>query len=99
VEKQRERARNALRHEDQVFRRGHGSGRQSRSGNCACARRLDPDNWKSTLEYIKIHGFWALLTNAVSKEIVKDYVKEHKAPPPGVKYSEYRDLAWTRGNK
>jgi hypothetical protein len=57
----------------------------------------DPVMWGQILRHIQVNGFWPLLTNAVSKEAAKEYVKTNNAPPPGVKFSEYRDLAWSRG--
>ena len=58
-----------------------------------------PDHslWPAILDHIHKTGMWVMLTNAVSKETAKEYVKIHNAPPPGVKFREYRDLAWTRG--
>jgi hypothetical protein len=54
-------------------------------------------DFEATLAEIRAHELWHLLTKAVSKEAVKEYIAEHNTPPPGVTYSEYRDLAWSRG--
>lgn len=54
-------------------------------------------DFEATLAEIRANGLWHLLAKAVSKEAVKEYIDEHKKPPPGVNYSEYRDLAWSRG--
>jgi len=54
-------------------------------------------DFDATLAEIQKHGLWSLLTKAVSKETVKEYIGIHNQPPPGVEYSEYRDLSWKRG--
>lgn len=54
-------------------------------------------DFDATLAAIREQNLWHLLTKAVSKEAVKDYIKEHGVPPAGVDYSEYRDLSWKRG--
>jgi hypothetical protein len=54
-------------------------------------------DFEATLAEIRAHNLWHLLTKAVSKEAVKEYIEEHKQPPPGVNYTEFKDLAWSRG--
>lgn len=56
-------------------------------------------DFEATLAEIRAHELWHLLTKAVSKEAVKEYIEEHKKPPPGVNYSEFRDLVWSRGKR
>lgn len=53
-------------------------------------------DFEAMLAEIQAKGLWTLLTRAVSKEAVKEYISEYKTPPPGIEYSEYRDLAWSR---
>lgn len=55
-------------------------------------------DFDAVLAKIRGENLWHMLTKAVSKEAVKDYIKEHGAPPDGIDYSEYRDLSWKRGN-
>ena len=54
-------------------------------------------DFEATLAEIRAHELWHLLTKAVSKEAVKDYIEANKKPPPGVTYTEFKDLAWSRG--
>lgn len=56
-----------------------------------------PEQWAGVLRHIADHALWIMFTNAVRKETVKEYIETNKAPPPGVNYSEYRDLVWSRG--
>ena len=59
---------------------------------------VDSDSvWKQITDHFYQHGLWSMLTKAVAKETVKEYIGIHKAPPPGVEYSEFRDLSWKRG--
>ena len=54
-------------------------------------------DWDATLAFIKEHNAFGLLNQAVNKTSVKEYIEENKAPPPGVEYTSFRDLAWRRG--
>lgn len=57
---------------------------------------VPPDAWQTILDHIQNTGLWALLNKAVNKTQVKDMI-EAAAPPPGVKYTTFKDLAWRRG--
>lgn len=54
-------------------------------------------DWDQALAYIKENQAYYLLTQAVNKTSVKEFIEANKAPPPGVEYSSFRDLAWRRG--
>lgn len=54
-------------------------------------------DWDATLAFIRENNAFGLLNQAVNKTACKEYIEEHKAPPPGVEYSSFRDLAWRRG--
>lgn len=59
--------------------------------------RCNVADFDAVIECVQKEGLWNLLTKAVSKEAVKEYIGIHNAPPPGVAYSEFKDLTWTRG--
>ena len=40
----------------------------------------------------------AYFTNAVSKELVLDYVKEHETPPAGVDYTRFIEVQFRKGS-
>jgi hypothetical protein len=54
-------------------------------------------DFDATLGYIVENKAFHLLNRAVNKTSVKEYIQEHSAPPPGVEYSSFKDLAWRRG--
>lgn len=58
---------------------------------------VDAAQWQATLAHIQAHGNWHFLNKAINKTAVKEYIDEHKANPPGVKYDTYRDLSWRKG--
>jgi hypothetical protein len=43
------------------------------------------EDWDSLLAYVLENSAWDLLTHAVSKEAVKEFMEKHQANPPGVK--------------
>ena len=51
---------------------------------------------ENILDHIQNTGLWALLNKAVNKTAVKEMI-EAAAPPPGVRYTTFKDLAWRRG--
>lgn len=53
--------------------------------------------WGLVKAHLRGTAMWTLLNQAVSKNAVKDVIKETNAVPPGVEYSSYKDLAWKRG--
>jgi hypothetical protein len=55
--------------------------------------------WPEVLQYIQAHAMWGLLNNAVNKSAAKEIIEANKAPPPGVEYTSFRDLNWTRDKK
>ena len=59
--------------------------------------RSSVKDFDATLAEIREKGLWHLLTKAVSKEATKEYIEEYGKPPPGVEYTEFKDLAWRRG--
>jgi len=54
------------------------------------------EDFEATLAEIQSKGLWHMLTKAVSKEAVKDYLDEHKVVPPGVRFEQFKDLSWRR---
>ena len=58
---------------------------------------VSPQDWPAVLGHIQAHGNWHFLNKAINKTAVKEYIDEHKANPPGVKYDTYRDLSWRKG--
>ena len=54
------------------------------------------EDFEATLAEIKSKGLWHMLTKAVAKEAVKDYIDEYKAAPPGVRFEQFKDLSWRR---
>lgn len=40
----------------------------------------------------------AYFTNAVSKEMIVEYVKQHETPPPGVDYTRYIEVQFRKGS-
>ena len=54
-------------------------------------------DWDQTIAFIKANDAYYLLNHAVSKTATKEYIDANKAPPPGVEYSSFKDLAWRRG--
>lgn len=47
-------------------------------------------------EFVKAHGDLSWFTNAVSKELVVDYSKEHNARPPGVDLTRFVEVQFRR---
>ena len=54
------------------------------------------EDFDAALAEIKEKGLWHMLTKAVSKEAVKEYIDEYKASPPGVRFEQFKDLSWRR---
>ena len=54
-------------------------------------------DWDATLAKIQAEGLWHLLTHAVSKEAMKEYIETNKESPPGVEFTTFKDLSWRRG--
>jgi len=59
--------------------------------------KVTVENFETVLAEIREKGLWSMLTAALSKTAVKEYIDEHGAPPVGTKYETYRDLNWRRG--
>ena len=59
-------------------------------------RMPDAEAWKFVLDHIHTTGLWALLNKAVNKTVAKEMI-EASTPPPGIKYTAFKDLAWRRG--
>lgn len=49
-------------------------------------------NWDTTLTSILTNQQYNLLNKAVNKMAVKEYIAEHGTPPPGVNYTEKREV-------
>lgn len=45
-------------------------------------------DFAAVLEHVRTEDAWELLKGAVSKEAVKEYIKLHGTPPPGVNYTQ-----------
>jgi len=56
-------------------------------------------DWEATLAEIQSKGLWHLLTHAVSKEAVKEYIEVNKEAPAGVEFTTFKDLSWRRGKE
>ena len=54
------------------------------------------EDFEAALAEIKEKGLWHMLTKAVSKEAVKDYIDAYKVVPPGVRFEQFKDLSWRR---
>lgn len=54
-------------------------------------------HWDAIKKHIRAQGNWNILTKAIKKEAVVEYVDVNKVPPPGVKLDTFRDLQWRRG--
>lgn len=54
------------------------------------------EDFEAVLAEIKEKGLWHMLTKAVSKEAVKDYIEAYKESPPGVRFEQFKDLSWRR---
>ena len=54
------------------------------------------EDFEAALAEIREKGLWHMLTKAVSKEAVKDYIDEYKGVPPGVRFEQFKDLSWRR---
>lgn len=59
--------------------------------------RSSVNDWDALLAHIREQNLWQLLTKAVGKEAVKEYLDERQELPPGVKFEQYKDLSWSRG--
>lgn len=55
------------------------------------------EKWPAILAHLQSTGLWALFNQAVNKTTVKEIIKDTNATPPGVEYSEFKDLAWKKG--
>ena len=49
-------------------------------------------DWDKTLAYVKEHDLYEMLTKGVSKTVVRDFIEENGAPPPGVNFSSRRTI-------
>ena len=59
--------------------------------------RASVSNAEEFMGYVISSESWNLLTNAANKTAVQEYMETHPAPPPGVKFDSFQDLAWRRG--
>ena len=57
----------------------------------------DPAGWDAIVHHFATHAAWHFLNKVANKTSVKEYIEEHKQPPPGIKYESYKDLSWRRG--
>lgn len=57
------------------------------------------DNWDSFIATVEETHAWHLLNHAANKTAVKEYIEQNNAPPPGVRYESFKDLAWRRGKR
>lgn len=55
------------------------------------------DDWEQFMAWMKANDAYYMLTQAVSKVAVKEYIDANNATPPGLQYSSYRDLSWRKG--
>lgn len=55
------------------------------------------EDWDAALAFIRKEEAWHLLNHAVGKTSVKEFIEVNNAPPPGVRYDSFKDLAWRRG--
>ena len=60
-------------------------------------KTVPEEQWAAVLNHILATANWGLLNRAVNKTVVKEIIEEKKAPPPGVKYTSFKDLSWRRG--
>lgn len=54
------------------------------------------EDFEAALAEIREKSLWHMLTKAVSKEAVKDYIEVYKESPPGVRFEQFKDLSWRR---
>lgn len=54
-------------------------------------------HWDAIKKQFRALGHWGILTKAVKKEAVVEYVEVHQIPPPGTKIETFRDLQWRKG--
>lgn len=59
--------------------------------------QVSVEDFDAAISYIVENKAFNLLNRAVNKTAVKEYIEANQSPPPGVKYSSYRDLQWRRG--
>ncbi len=57
---------------------------------------MSGDGWTRILRHIQNTGLWALLNKAVNKTVTKELI-EAGDQPPGIKFVQFKDLAWRRG--
>ena len=55
------------------------------------------DNWEMVWKFVQETGNRQLLTQGVSKKAVEEYIGEHNVVPPGVGWTEMRDVKVRRG--
>lgn len=56
-----------------------------------------PEEWQHIVSHFAAHASWHFLNKVANKTAVKEYIEEHKKPPPGIKYDSYKDLSWRKG--
>jgi ATP-dependent helicase YprA (DUF1998 family) len=49
-------------------------------------------DWDKTLAFVRENDAFELLTKGVSKTVVRDFIEENGAPPPGVNFSSRRTI-------
>lgn len=64
----------------------HGTVRFAPTARCSVA------DWDSTLTFVRNNDAWDLLTHAVNKQAVTQYLGEHNTLPPGVNYTVVRTM-------
>lgn len=52
---------------------------------------INVEDWESTLPWLIESGRTDMLTKAISKNAVMDYINETGAPPPGIKYCSKKE--------
>lgn len=48
---------------------------------------IKTEDWDTALEFIKANDLYHMLTKALSKDSVKEYIEANGAPPPGIAIS------------
>lgn len=59
-------------------------------------KTVAPEQWQAVLDHIVATANWGLLNRAINKTVYKEML-EAQTPPPGVKYTSFKDLSWRRG--
>lgn len=68
------------------FKTDHGTAYVKLSDFCSIA------DWDSTIQFIKEYEAWNLLNRAVNKTAVREYIDENNVPPPGVNFTQKKEI-------